>query len=120
VDVDLAIDGDVDTLPDPHQTCVYRVVQEALTNCVRHSKAQSIAVGLRSDGRMLNVSVTDDGVGFDPRARRDGLGLRGIEERGKELGGALAIRTSPGGTVVAMELPLSAPVPEARLARIAG
>jgi signal transduction histidine kinase len=121
VDVDLVVEGDVDTLPDRYQTCVYRVVQEALTNCVRHAKARAIAASVTAEGRALNISVTDDGVGFDSRARRDGLGLRGIEERVKELGGRLTIRTSPGtGTLLAIQLPLPAPVTEERLARVAG
>jgi signal transduction histidine kinase len=121
VHVDLSIDGDVDTLPDPYQTCVYRVVQEGLTNCVRHSKAESIAVSLTADSRHLGVAVTDNGVGFDRQARREGLGLRGIEERIRELGGGVAIQASPGGgTVLAIHLPLRLLVPEARFARVAG
>jgi signal transduction histidine kinase len=121
VEVELTVEGNVDTLPDRYQTCVYRVVQEALTNCVRHAKARAIAASLRVQAHVLHISVTDDGVGFDLQARRDGLGLRGIEERVKELGGGLTIRTSPGGgTALAMQLPLPEPILEERLARIAG
>jgi signal transduction histidine kinase len=121
VDVELTIKGNVDTLPDRYQTCVYRVVQEALTNCVRHAQAKSIAADVTGDDRGLHISVTDDGVGFDPKGRREGLGLRGIEERVKELGGGLTIRTAPGrGTVLAMQVPLPAAIAEERLARIAG
>ena len=65
---------------------MYRAVQEALTNCVRHAKARvdqrERAPATAID---LDVSVTDDGIGFDSARRRDGLGLRGIEERVKEL-----------------------------------
>jgi signal transduction histidine kinase len=121
VEVDLAIVGDVDNLPDRYQTCVYRVIQEALTNGVRHAKAKTITVDMTSGNPFLDISITDDGVGFDPGERREGLGLRGIEERVKEIGGTVAIKSRPGqGTVVAMQLPLPAPIPEARLARVAG
>jgi signal transduction histidine kinase len=121
VDVELTVDGELDTVPDRHQTCVYRVVQEALTNCVRHAQARSVTVSVtgRDDG--LNLSVTDDGMGFDPAQRRDGLGLRGIEERVKELGGNLTITSAAGqGTTLSMYLPMPASPKEVRLARTAG
>lgn len=121
VDINLAIEGDVDTLPDRHQTCVYRVIQEALTNCVRHARAQAITVRMTAADGVLRISVTDDGVGFDTRAVHGGLGLRGIEERVNEIGGALRIRSAPGqGTTLAMELPGQAPIAEVRLARVIG
>ena len=57
----------------------------------------------------LDVSVTDDGIGFDPARRRDGLGLRGIEERVKELHGTMTIGSAAGrGTTLAIRLPLPA------------
>jgi signal transduction histidine kinase len=121
VDVELAIEGNVDTLPDRYQTCVYRVLQEALTNCVRHAKARRIGVNVTAGSDVLNISAIDDGVGFEPGERRDGLGLRGMRERVKEIGGVLTIKSSPGrGTTLAMQLPLPAPIPEVRLARVAG
>jgi signal transduction histidine kinase len=121
VEVELRVEGDVDALPDQHQTCVYRAIQEALTNCVRHARARSIAVDVTASDGGLKVSVTDDGAGFDMGQRRDGLGLRGIEERVKDIGGRLTIRSSRGrGTTLMMQLPLPAPITEVRLARVAG
>jgi signal transduction histidine kinase len=121
VEVELTIDGDVDLLPERYQTCVYRVVQEALTNGVRHAQAQTMAVSLSADGRALEICVMDDGVGFEPGERRNGLGLRGIEERVREIGGTLTIDSAPGrGTVLVLRVPLPAPVTEERVARIAG
>jgi signal transduction histidine kinase len=121
VDVQLAIEGDVDTLPDRYQTCVYRIVQEALTNCVRHAKAHTMAVKMTAGSRVLDIAVTDEGVGFDPGERRDGLGLRGIEERVKEIGGVITIKSSPAhGTTLTMQLPLPSTMTEVRLARAAG
>lgn len=121
VDVELKMEGDFDTLSDRHQTCVYRAIQEALTNCVRHAKAHSISVNVTGHDDGLDVSVSDDGIGFDPVQRRDGLGLRGIEERVKELDGVVTTTSRAGeGTRLAMHLPLQAPITGVRLARVAG
>ena len=121
INVDLRIDGDLAALPDKHRTCVYRVVQEAMTNCVRHARAQTIYIGVTIVGRQLNVWVIDDGVGLDPVRRRTGLGLRGIEERVKELDGTVTISREPaGGTNLAIRLPVPVPMGEAEFARAAG
>jgi signal transduction histidine kinase len=86
---------------------VYRAVQEALTNCVRHAKARSIDVRVTNDGDYFDVSVTDDGIGFDSAQRVSGLGLRGIAERVKELHGVMAIGNAEGGgTKLAISLPV--------------
>jgi signal transduction histidine kinase len=119
--VDLSLRGDLSELPDQYRTCVYRVVQEALTNCVRHARATRVEVSVSRTDKQLEVSVADDGVGFDPAHRADGLGLLGIEERVRELRGACTIRSSPtAGTEVQIALPLALSVPEATLARAAG
>jgi signal transduction histidine kinase len=121
VNVDLHVDGDFDILPDRHRTCVYRAVQEALTNCVRHAKARSINVSVKTEGDQLEVSVTDDGVGFDSTRRGAGLGLRGIEERVKELHGVMTIGNAEhGGTRLVIRLPWPARSTEVPLARAAG
>ena len=97
VDVELKIEGDFDALPDKHRTCVYRVVQEAMTNCVRHAQATTILDrDRRADEGQLRVAVTDDGIGLDPDRRRRGLGLRGIDERVKELRGTMTIARRGG------------------------
>jgi signal transduction histidine kinase len=118
LDVELSVDGEFDNLSDSHQTCVYRAIQEALTNCVRHANAHAINVNVTSHDDGLKVVVTDDGVGFDPATRRDGLGLRGLEERVKELDGDISITSAMSeGTTITMHLPLAAPRTEVQLAR---
>jgi signal transduction histidine kinase len=110
VDVDLQARGDLETLPDRYRTCVFRVIQEALTNCVRHSQAHSICVSVAGHHDRLAIAVRDDGVGFDPARRRSGLGLRGIEERVKELAGTMSISGKAGeGTTLDIRLPLTEP-----------
>jgi signal transduction histidine kinase len=121
LNVELRMEGDFDALPERHRTCVYRAVQEALTNCVRHAKAGSVDVSVTSDGEHLDVTVTDDGIGFDSTRRHVGLGLRGIEERVKELQGVLTIdKADGGGTKLAIRLPWRTPSAEVVLARAAG
>ena len=121
MNVDLTMDGDLDTLPDKHRTCVYRVVQEALTNCARHASAQNVTLSVHARDGYLQVSVTDDGVGLNPIRRRNGLGLRGIDERVRELEGTMTIvREAGGGTTVAVQLPLPASTAEVPRARAVG
>jgi signal transduction histidine kinase len=121
INVDLKTSGDVDTLPEKHRTCVYRIVQEATTNCVRHADAKSIRIAVAAEEGLLCVAVRDDGVGLDPAHRHKGLGLRGIEERVKELQGTMTISSREGrGTTLAVRLPLPAPMLEVPLARVAG
>ncbi|HJU44295.1 MAG TPA: sensor histidine kinase [Vicinamibacterales bacterium] len=121
INVDLAMAGDFDRLSENHRTCVYRVVQEALTNCVRHADAHHISVAVKTTERELHLSVSDDGVGLNPAHRGRGLGLIGIDERVKELHGTVTIATDgPRGTTVDVRLPLPVSVSEAPLARAAG
>ena len=108
VPVNVEISGNLEGLPEAHRTCAYRIVQEALTNCARHARAKQIRVMLLGGKEVLAVTVHDDGVGFAPEGLRDrGLGLIGIEERVRELGGEISLRSAPGrGTVLSVEIPL--------------
>jgi signal transduction histidine kinase len=121
LDVQLDVQGDFDVLPDRHRTCVYRAVQEALTNCVRHSQARSVKVSVHGADNHLDVSVVDDGIGFHSARGRNGLGLRGIDERVKELNGTMRIGgAAGGGTRLEIRLPVRPRATEAPLARAAG
>jgi signal transduction histidine kinase len=113
VKIDLRMEGDFDALPDKHRTCVYRAVQEAMTNAIRHAQPQTIQISVCSRDGRLHTSVTDDGVGFNPGRYGNGFGLRGIEERVRELEGAMSIsRQTRGGTILAIQLPLAALHPQ--------
>ena len=99
-------------LPEEHKTCVYRVVQEALNNCAQHAQASAAQVCVRHQAGQILVTVQDDGSGFDPERVR-GLGLLGMEERVRHLGGKFQIDSRPGrGTLLRVTLPLAA-IPEA-------
>ena len=107
LNVVVSADDTIDSLPDEHRTCIYRLVQEAVNNAVRHAKARTVEVTVRREHQKVNVTVQDDGAGFDTRFMR-GLGLLGMEERVRRLGGRLKISSEPGrGTMVHAGLPVA-------------
>jgi len=105
LDVDVQIEGELAGLNDPTRTCLYRVVQEALTNCVKHSGAGSARVMLHESPSEIVLTVQDSGAGFVP-GRSAGIGLLGMRERVEELGGDFAVVSAPGaGTMIRAKLP---------------
>jgi signal transduction histidine kinase len=98
------IEGD---LGEEHKTCIYRVVQEALNNSARHAQASVVQVAVRGGAGNILLTVQDDGSGFDAHRIR-GLGLLGMEERVRHLGGTFEIDSQPGrGTSLKVELPVA-------------
>jgi PAS domain S-box-containing protein len=104
---------DLPELPTAVALSIYRLVQEALTNIVKHAEAQQAHVSLARDEGQLCVVVTDDGKGFVSEAesehprRRGGIGLVSMRERAELLGGTLEITTAPGhGTRLTARIPL--------------
>ncbi len=107
IQVEVEADGVADQLPDEHRTCVYRVVQEALHNSSRHAEAHRVHITASQKPGSLMLTVRDDGKGFDTTRAR-GMGLVGMEERVRHLGGQFQITSRPGsGTSVYIELPLA-------------
>jgi signal transduction histidine kinase len=100
-------------LPEAWKTCVYRIVQEAISNCQKHAAPTRVRVSLRQESEMLTLEVEDDGCGFvvndnGTPARSPGLGLLGMRERAAMLGGSITISSSPGrGTKLVIRLPLA-------------
>jgi len=100
-----ADDGTTTSQTDPERSvAVLRIAHEALHNALRHAHAEHVTVRLRDAPGALTVEVTDDGVGFEPdraELRSRHLGLTSMEERARELGARLEIRSAPGaGTTV--------------------
>lgn len=113
MDVIVAAELTSDDLPDDYKTCIYRVVQEALHNCARHSNAATARVRVRQTGNRITLAIQDDGLGFDVEQMK-GLGLLGIQERVNRLGGVCRVHSAPGqGTVLSVELPLPGAQPAA-------
>ena len=105
--VELELDGEPRLRPGVDEE-VFRIAQEALHNALRHAHAERLAVKLSENGDRLRMTISDDGVGFDPDApelRSRSLGLTSIEERAHELGGRLEIHSAPGaGTTIELEV----------------
>ncbi|MFN3178676.1 MAG: sensor histidine kinase [Thermus sp.] len=94
-------------LPKEKEVALFRVVQEALTNVLRHAQAQRVSVRLWQEGDRLFGLVKDDGRGFDPEITPPSVGLLGMQERIQSLGGSFALRSKPGqGTEVEFGVPL--------------
>lgn len=109
IPVNVHIDSLPQKLPERQRTCVYRLVQEALTNCARHAKAKNIDIVVSGASSQIRVSVKDDGVGFNRSGiRGGGLGLLGMQERVMELGGNLTLVSTPQkGTVLTARIPFT-------------
>jgi signal transduction histidine kinase len=107
IDVQFEAQLTTQRLPEAVETTLYRIVQEALTNVVKHAKARKVSILLvRRDGT-ATVVIEDDGRGFDPGVLQDGLGLLGMRERVGLLDGRLTVESSPQtGTTLAVEVPL--------------
>lgn len=102
--------ADMPPLPwlEPAQALqVLRLVQEAITNVVKHAQARTLSVSARPDGDALEVCIADDGCGFDPAAASAGHGLDSMRRRAADLGATLALHSGPGrGSIVRLRLPL--------------
>jgi signal transduction histidine kinase len=107
-------------LSGPAETALYRIVQEALTNVVKHANARNVWIHAYREDHMVCCSILDDGSGFDPRhvqsvSGRKGLGLVAMQERVSAVGGTLRIKSRPGqGTELLIQLALEADCADSR------
>jgi signal transduction histidine kinase len=107
LNVEISAGAMTEDLADEHKTCIFRLVQEAVNNSVRHANARTVKVSVQRQGDHVVTNVQDDGAGFDARFVR-GLGLLGMEERVRRLGGRLKIDSQGGrGTMITAELPVA-------------
>jgi signal transduction histidine kinase len=112
IEPQMSLDGDFNDLTDSQLTTLLTLLREALTNIRKHSKAANVQISLSGGHDQLEVTVTDDGCGFDPerelvRAAREGhIGLASLYQRVRKLGGHARIESRPGGpTVISATLP---------------
>jgi signal transduction histidine kinase len=114
IDVDFEAIGDQNKrLPRELETTLYRVVQESLTNVARHSGAHCANILLKIDAASALLIIEDHGVGFDMKdlnasqAKKNRLGVYGMEERVALVGGTLSIESAPGeGTSIRVDIPI--------------
>jgi signal transduction histidine kinase len=103
--VDFQVTGAPYKIPRDVELAIYRIVQEALQNAVRHAEASALAVFVGFQRSTLLVTISDNGKGFDPMNIKEGLGLVGIRERADAIKGHLKIDTAKGsGTLIILEL----------------
>ncbi|WP_030510141.1 sensor histidine kinase [Microbispora rosea] len=104
LEVSADVRGEPRRLPSDVDIAAYRIIQEALTNTIRHARASTVRVGLRWSGDTLDVEVADDGRGA--RELREGHGMIGMRERVTACGGRLAVRAGNPGLTVTATLPI--------------
>ena len=121
MNVRLSTDPRIGRLDHEREITCYRVVQESLTNVIRHSRARNVLVELARGDNHLELTVTDDGVGFDvtevyvDATGRSHMGLLGMRERLSLVGGAFSILSRPGaGSEVRVIVPLPTPAEQKR------
>ena len=92
--------GELDGLSEQMNITLYRLAQECLTNVAKHAEASRVVISLarrvESDGDEVRFSFEDNGLGFDPGVRRQGLGLVGLRERVEALKGNFDLQSAPG------------------------
>lgn len=98
--IDFTLDGRLDDLPPVLAGAIYRIVQEGLTNALRHGDPDHVGVRIRRDGASLELSIEDDGSGCDAAALAGGFGIAGIRERATALGASLDFVHKPRGGLV--------------------
>ena len=111
LDVHARVDLPDAGLPEDVELSVFRIVQEALTNVVKHAAARSAEVEVGEDDGVVRICVSDDGIGFDPGGASEGFGLPGMNERVALLGGRLSIESRAGATTLTALIPLGERAP---------
>ncbi|WP_243467553.1 GAF domain-containing sensor histidine kinase [Acetivibrio straminisolvens] len=114
IKVEFNVSGDDSQIEYYIASTLYRMLQESLSNIQKHSRAKNVTVDFSIDDSMIYVTLTDDGVGFDPKQKlkkspniSGGFGLRGLKERAELVKGKVDIKSSPGkGTCVSICIPL--------------
>ncbi len=107
IDVSLSADKTIDLSPQMEQE-VYQIAIEALNNSLKHAEATAVAVDLHKEGNILQLDIQDNGRGFDASASSGGggMGLNGMRERARILGGELLISSTPGkGSLIRFKAP---------------
>jgi PAS domain S-box-containing protein len=97
-------------IPTDKAVALYQIVHESLTNIQKHAQAHTVRISMVHSGRSLRLEIADDGVGFNPQARRtqEHRGLRNMRARAIAIGGALTLSSAPGkGAAVTVDLPLA-------------
>ncbi|MFC7772491.1 tetratricopeptide repeat-containing sensor histidine kinase [Flavobacterium sp. GCM10027622] len=100
--------NDLDRLDTHQKSQLYRILQEIINNTLKHAQCSSLSILITSFGDYINIIAEDNGIGFDPTKKAEGIGLQNIRERVKALHSELVIDSSPGnGTIVQFNIPFA-------------
>lgn len=107
-DISLHVDSfETDIVDSEMQTNLYRIVQEQLTNILKHAEAGKVKINIRLTKKLIKLTVCDNGKGFDPASFKDGIGLENIKRRAEMFSGKCKLKSSPGnGCELMVEIPL--------------
>jgi signal transduction histidine kinase len=104
--VEFSVQGTLRHLDSALEENLLRIAQQATDNALQHARASSVRIELAFDETMVQLTITDDGQGFDVKKAGRGSGLSGMRERAKEIGGKFELKSQPGkGTRVAVKIP---------------
>jgi signal transduction histidine kinase len=109
INIDLFVGESLGHLGEAISINVYRIIQEAMNNCLKHAEAKNISISLDNKKKQLALVFKDDGVGFDTTllAKTKQFGLIGMQERVKSLNGIFSIKSNPNkGTLINITIPL--------------
>lgn len=108
LDIEMSLFGLDDRLDQRVEIAVYRMVQECISNALRHARAHRLTIQVTRSAGMLNLIVEDDGVGFDPTQVNEGMGMANLRRRAADVGGTVRVDTRPGrGTSISVDIPLA-------------
>jgi|GEM_PF-2459632 len=108
MEVELSLFGVEERLAQKVEVTAYRIVQEAVSNALKHAHATALSIQVTRNGNSLNILVEDNGRGFDPTKVRQGMGTGNLHARAADLGGQVHIDSRPGrGTTVSVDIPLA-------------
>ena len=95
-------------LTEKVQLGFYRIIQEQLTNIVKHAGTSEVAISIRAEAQTIILSIVDEGIGFDMGSKKDGIGFENIRRRTEFMNGSLDIVSAPGkGTRVTVQVPVA-------------
>jgi NarL family two-component system sensor histidine kinase LiaS len=105
VSVVFRVEGGEETIAQEAEQSLFRVIQEALSNISRHSRASAASIFLTYGDDHITLQISDNGIGFNKTTIKQGLGLHSMEERVKELNGSIKINSSASGTTITIMIP---------------
>lgn len=108
LDVELKIFGLDERMEPAAEIAVYRIVQELVSNALKHARPTELSIALTRTPARLSIIVSDNGVGFDPQMREEGMGMDNVRDRTEKLGGTMLVdSTISRGTTVSIEVPIA-------------